>query len=108
MKTLLQVSIIALFITVASTTSAQTQSCAPYKSFTQYLFENFGEVPISRGIEFNGGVLEVLASASDSWTFLLVRTDGLACIVASGTAWEILPTPIFPQAPGLNKDEISL
>ena len=69
--------------------------CAPRDSLVSHLGERFGEVPTARGLTAAGTVIEVLASAGESWTIIVTSPDGTACIVATGQAW----SPVSPIRP---------
>ena len=58
------------------------------------LKKNYSEVPIAMGLANNGGVVEILASPSGSFTIIVTRTNGLSCIMAWGLNWETLPKSI--------------
>ena len=73
--------------------------CGTRDAALAYLARQYGERPRAIGLAANGQVVEVLASQSGSWTMLVTRPDGLACVVASGEAWETLPKTA--EGPGL-------
>ena len=67
--------------------------CGPRAAALEYLLERYGERPRAAGLAGDGRVVELLVSASGSWTLLLVRPDGTACIAAGGEAWQDTPAP---------------
>jgi hypothetical protein len=61
--------------------------CAPYRAHESYLAARFGEHPVFTGQIEGGLVLRIMAnSASGTWTMLVVRADGTACVRAAGEA----------------------
>jgi hypothetical protein len=54
------------------------------------LAKEHNEHRIGQGI-VNDYVMEMTLADNGSWSVYLVRTDGLACIVASGTDWQFIP-----------------
>lgn len=63
-------------------------TCAPLASVVERAKTEYGEVPVVRGLERGGLVMTILASPEGSWTMLAVNPMGLACVVATGTAWQ--------------------
>ena len=63
--------------------------CAARKDIVSKLAERYGETLQSIGLNRDNGLMEVYASEkTGSWTILLTKPDGLACLVASGGMWE--------------------
>lgn len=84
----------ALSLPVAA--SAQ-QNCAMRDQVIERLAVKYGEVRQSIGLAPNNGVFEVYAShETRSWTILVTGTNGMACIVASGQAFETLASNATP------------
>jgi hypothetical protein len=77
---------------LASTTQAAAQSqanCGPRAAVVAQLAERYGETRQYVGIGSNNAMVEVFASdASGSWTILVTMPSGVACLVASGEAFE--------------------
>ncbi len=70
---------------------AHAQSnCEARTSLVAKLDKGFGELPAAIGLASTGNVLEVLISADGTWTILITRPDGLACIAAAGEHWQML------------------
>lgn len=62
------------------------------------LEDRYGETLQSLGLQENSSLLEVYASDSTgTWTILITRPDGVACLVASGQSWEKEATPFLPK-----------
>ncbi len=81
----------ALLITLSGEASAQSRSCGPREAVVQRLAEGFGETRQSIGLGTNNVMVEVFASAqTGSWTIVITRATGVACLVASGRSFETL------------------
>ena len=74
----------------SSVAYAQEPYCGNRAAFIEELVSDYAERPVAMGITERGGVIEVFASASGTWTFLLTMPNGLTCMVASGEGWETL------------------
>ena len=74
--------------------------CAPRAVVLQSLFNNFGEVPINRGLSTNGTMVEVLGNDKGTWTMLFTRPEGISCMVLTGEAWQAVEPkpPAQPEA----------
>ena len=57
------------------------------------LSKRYHEVPVSMGLSGNGGLVEILASKKGSWTIIVTRPSGVACVVSTGESWERLKGP---------------
>lgn len=53
----------------------------------------YGEHAIGRGLADGGFVFELFASPSGSWTVFATTPQGQSCYIASGQAWDPVPTP---------------
>ncbi len=51
------------------------------------LAARYDEAPSAIGVTAAGQVIEVLTSASGSWTIVVTAPEGPACVVASGEGW---------------------
>jgi hypothetical protein len=73
--------------------------CGEIGKMAKHLADTYGEVPVSAGRNTLGNVLTVFASAEGSFTVLLVRPNGMACSVDSGTGWApgVLPAAGDPS-----------
>lgn len=71
--------------------SAQGAVCGPRSDVIEVLESRWGESQQSLGFAAGGNVLEMWASTeTGTWTTLITRPDGQACIVASGEAFQII------------------
>jgi hypothetical protein len=99
----LAVRVAVLLGLAAATPTAEAQTrpaaCADRETVVQRLAERYGETLQSLGLHQDNSVLEVYASDdTGTWTILLTRTDGMACLVAAGQMWEGHASPL--DAPG--------
>ncbi len=67
------------------------QVCGERTKLMTHLGKNYAEAPVAIGLTSAGAVIEVLTSASGTWTFLVTYPSGQTCMVASGKSWETLP-----------------
>ena len=79
-------AIVALGITPVSAQS----SCGPREHLVKLLSDQYKEDPIGIGLAQPGQVLEVFASSNGSWTMVMTRPDGKACLIAAGDNWEMV------------------
>ena len=54
------------------------------------LSDQYKEDPVGMGLAQPGQVLEVFASPGGTWTMVMTRPDGKACLIASGNNWEMM------------------
>jgi len=74
---------------------AAEQACAPRASALNHLAKKYNEQPVAMGLANNGGVLEIISTAEGStWTIILTMPNGVACMIATGESWSILPPPL--------------
>lgn len=72
-------------------TVAEATTCAPREVVIDRLTKKFGETRQSIGLGPNNQMIEVFASDSTgTWTITATRASGLACLLASGQAFETL------------------
>ncbi len=75
---------------------AQQTVCGVRESLVERLEVRFKEIFVAYGLTGNGMVVEVYVSAHGSWTLVLTRPDGIACLMAAGQNWEYLPPDLLP------------
>jgi hypothetical protein len=76
--------------------SAQ-QACGPREAVVERLHVAFQERRRAAGITADGNLLEVFAADTGSWTAVVTRPGGPACIVAAGENWQTEPTETPPR-----------
>jgi hypothetical protein len=75
----------AAAISFAATANAQGITCGDRNQIIEQLEKTFQEVPITRGLQGNNALYETWANTNKgTWTILLSRPDGTACVMATG------------------------
>ena len=92
-KILKSLGAVLIAVSIATPAFAQT-ACADRTAITQQLETVHKETQKAVGLSSGGGVIEVFASATGTWTVLMTFPNGKTCIVAAGEAWEHLPTKV--------------
>ena len=70
---------------------SQTANCGQRSKVVERLQTRYGETRQSMGLAQNNGVVEVFASTtSGTWTILITLPNGMTCLVAAGSAFEIV------------------
>ena len=77
---------------------ALAASCGPREAVARRLAAGYGEHPVAAGVTRGGALIELYTSAEGSFSVVLVRPDGLACLMAVGEGWQ--KTPPADRAPG--------
>jgi hypothetical protein len=73
----------------AGSPAPQAPMCGAYDELRTFLGDRFDERPTSSGLADDGTVLQVFASpAAETWTMVSVDVGGLACVLATGQAWQ--------------------
>lgn len=74
--------------------------CGSFGRISEYLSGDFKEAPVVFGIQTDGQLLQVFASADGAtWTVVITAPSGLSCIVADGTKLGFLPF-VAPEPAG--------
>ena len=71
--------------------SAVSQRCGPHDKLAATLGEKFQENRKALGLAGQNAVIELFVSLKGSWTLTATSTSGVACIIASGEAWQDAP-----------------
>ena len=88
----------AVLAVIAGPVTAQT-NCGPHADVTQRLAAGYGEHRQAIGLASDNTVMEVYASLeTGTWTIVVTRANGIACLVASGRGYE--PTNELAPPPG--------
>ena len=90
---LASLAVISLFATAGSA-AAQSTQCGARAAIVERLSVKYEEAPVSLGITATGSLLEVLASASGSWTIIVTVPGGPTCLVSSGEGWRAAPVQL--------------
>ena len=86
----------ALWLVATTLPGHAITQCGQYAVLLERLADGWHEAPRGRGIAGAGGYVVVLFhnAAGDTWTVVGVMADGTACVLATGTAWEVIePAP---------------
>lgn len=88
----------AVLALMAAPVAAQT-NCAPHAAVVERLATGYGEYRQSIGLATDDTVVEMYASLeTGTWSIVVTRHDGIACLVASGRGYE--PTNELAPPPG--------
>lgn len=68
-------------------------SCDVRKSLVEKLDTGYSEKPVAIGLASSGNVVELLISADGTWTILVTKPNGIACVAAVGEEWQNLDPP---------------
>ena len=93
-------SLLALALPLGANTARADPACASHEAVSNQLEQRYAEVPIAMGLENNGKLVQVFASADGvSWTLVLTQPDGTSCIAASGRYWQtVTEKKLGPEA----------
>jgi hypothetical protein len=72
-------------------TAQQQVPCGERDEIVKSLSSQYSERPRAMGLANQSAIIEVFTSKAGTWTILLTRPDGAACIVGAGEAWEDIP-----------------
>ena len=81
----------ALVFAFSPRAEAVQVQCAKHQQLVGMLSKKYSESPVAMGTVSEERYMQLFISRSGSWTILVTRTDGQACIVAAGQNWEKLP-----------------
>jgi hypothetical protein len=89
---------VLLFFVLAAPMARGQSLCGPAEEMTAGLLARYGERPVGRG-RLSSGALLVMFEAPGGATvsFVLIRPDGLACLIAAADDWRELPAPPAPK-----------
>ena len=83
--------LLAVILMAIPVSAAAQVMCLPRGAMTEHHRKAFKETRSAIGLVSNGSVLEVLTAENGNWSIIITNPRGVACRVASGTAWEHLP-----------------
>lgn len=78
-------------LAVATCSPAFAAPCGNATEIKNRLSAKYKEAPVSFGLQTNGNLLQVYASAAGSWTIVSTTPAGMSCVVAAGQGWQRLP-----------------
>jgi len=67
-----------------------TSVCGDRTEIINTLRNSYAEQPRAMGLAGNGAMVELFISKAGSWTILVTRPTGVACMAAAGQHWEEL------------------
>lgn len=89
--------VVLFLLMVACSGAAYPQSatqCAPYANLQSHLAEKYGEAMVWQGSQSPETVVQVWSNAAtETWTIVVYKADGMGCMVASGTGLETFAPP---------------
>ena len=89
--------ILAALLAVSPAYSAHDQQvCGPRHEAVEQLALKYNEHAIGAGLSARGFVLEIYVSESGTWTALMVKPDGTACLADSGSLWRAPDVGVTP------------
>ena len=91
MKIVLAAALAAVACASVSNAFAVGVQCAKHNTLMGMLTKKYSENPIAMGTVNEDRFMQLFVSPQGSWTILITKTDGEACIVAAGQNWEKLP-----------------
>lgn len=92
MKVALAAALAVSLCASASNALAVEVQCAKHKQMVGLLSKKYSENPVAMGTVNSDRYMQLFVSNEGTWTVLVTKTDGEACIVAAGNNWEKLPT----------------
>ena len=90
MKIVPTVLLAALISLPASQALAVGIQCAKHDQLVGLLVKKYSENPVATGTVNDDRYMQLFVSSPGTWTILMTKTDGQACIVAAGENWEKL------------------
>lgn len=76
--------------------------CDSRAAVLDFLSAKYAEAPVAMGMAKDGGMIEILTSgAGATFTIVMTRPDGTACMVAAGKEWESTPNITPASQPGI-------
>lgn len=85
---------LAIALSLAATMTYAQDTCAPYRNLVNHLSEKYGEALKISGDAGGSSRVEWFANEhKGTWTAVVVRSNGIACIAASGIGHE---QPMIP------------
>ncbi len=91
--------LIAIFLIVIPISASQVQAntCLAFDKLNELIEKRYFERPFAEGLVDENFMVQLFKSEKGTWTLAIINTDGVACIVASGTHWE---KSVLPSGPG--------
>jgi hypothetical protein len=71
-------------------TPASADQCAPKQMVAQQLGDRYGEVTFASGVTTDNSVKFFGNPRTGTWSMVIVKPDGMACVVAIGDGLEVI------------------
>jgi hypothetical protein len=91
-------AVAAAFGMLALLPPATARPCGMRDKIVKDITATFKEKRAAIGLLLTGDVLEVFVSPAGTWTIVVSKASGIACIVAAGEVWLQEPAPKGPEA----------
>lgn len=83
--------------------------CAPLAAIAETLDARYGERAVAAGVDGKGRRLILYATGNGAtWTIVVVRGGGAACVVFEGVDWQNVDVPKAPQRPLFHSKEVDV
>lgn len=90
MPCLTRILLAAAAVPLASAALAEAPRCLPRADIVAALEMQFAESAVGMGLESEASVVEIFRSEDGgSWTILQSFSNGMSCVVATGTDWVV-------------------
>jgi hypothetical protein len=76
--------------------SANAGQCGPKQMVTEQLGDRYGEVTFASGVVVDNSVKFFGNPQTGTWSMVVIRPDGLACVIATGEGLEVVK-PAFAE-----------
>ena len=93
----------AAFLMLADGASARGV-CGPHDAIVEQLQVKYGEERTGVGLGGPDALVELYVSQGGTWTMIVTRASGLACLAASGEDWRVFD-PVTPTDPSSSEEE---
>lgn len=81
---------IGLVAAMLLSSSANAGQCAPKEMVIEQLGDRYGEVTFASGIAIDSSVKFFGNPQTGTWSMVVIRPDGLACVIATGEGLEVV------------------
>ena len=78
----------AALAAIAQPAAAAASRCASHDDIVKVLNSKYQETRHALAVVSATAVMEIFLSPEGTWTMLVTNTSGIACITASGEAWQ--------------------
>ena len=88
--------ITAILMATSTAAYARNPNCAPFAAMDKKLQEDYGEQVRSVGITHSGKsvLMQYANEETGSWTIVIRTTNGLGCMMSTGTGWQALEAEV--------------